>query len=632
MMNRNNNQRVLNRIAKKTLRTKKEFNIITIIAIALTTIMFTTIFTIGFTLLKSAAQYNIGFTLDMQGILICGSAIIAILISGYLIISNIFQTSIQQDIQFYGLIKTIGATKKQIGSIIRRIAFRLCLIGIPLGLIVGYVIGIIVVPMLLVSLGTNITISFNPLIFLGAALFSLTTVFLSTYKSARIAGKVSPIQALKYVEIDSMKKRTSKRTSFKLTPQIMASNNMKKNQKLSVRVILSVTLGLTLMNSFYVLQNSYDADKYVDSFLEHDIAIFSTEDAPEGINHHVIDDLRSHPNVTNIGEVYYVETKEKINEDVKNKLFTYYDNEDNGASIWLENDQDAKIQYQELKNTGMTTVSVYGLSDFTASMGTTYLGEVDVTKFMSGKYVIGYGIANNGEGSVHYNVGDPITLNGEDYELMALVEPPQTLDRQLVTEANKLGISYAVSVNNFHSSYFNGAIAGVFMNTDRQNINADIEKEYPDFHVASKESYYLQFQKQILAQVILGYTLGVIMAVVGILNFINAMLSSIISRKREFAVLESIGMTKKQIKSMLIYEGVNYATIIIMLSLVLASLISMTVIENMVSTSWVAAYKFTLLPFVVIIPLLLGLAYFIPLSCFKNTQSKSLTERLRETT
>ena len=66
------------------------------------------------------------------------AALLLIILTGYLIIYNIFQISVIKDIRFYGLLKTIGTTGKQIKKIIRRQALVLAAIGIPIGLVAGY--------------------------------------------------------------------------------------------------------------------------------------------------------------------------------------------------------------------------------------------------------------------------------------------------------------------------------------------------------------------------------------------------------------------------------------------------------------------------------------------------------------
>lgn len=72
---------------------------------------------------------------------------------------------------------------------------------------------------------------------------------------------------------------------------------------------------------------------------------------------------------------------------------------------------------------------------------------------------------------------------------------------------------------------------------------------------------------------LLGGVLSGVIAVVGTLNFLNAILTGMIARRREFAVLQSVGMTRRQLKRMLVYEGLLYtfAAIVISLILVVAS-------------------------------------------------------------
>ena len=71
------------------------------------------------------------------------------------------------------------------------------------GLLAGFFVGIGLVPVIMKSLGDMVeysTVPANPLIFIGAAIFSLVTVFISTGHPARMAARVSPIEALRYTE------------------------------------------------------------------------------------------------------------------------------------------------------------------------------------------------------------------------------------------------------------------------------------------------------------------------------------------------------------------------------------------------------------------------------------------------
>lgn len=103
-----------------------------------------------------------------------------IIFTGYLIIYNVFQISVAGDIRFYGLLKTIGTTPRQLRRIIRLQALVLSAAGIPIGLVIGWLIGGRLTPVITARLDGVVTLtSGNPLIFAASALFALITVLLS---------------------------------------------------------------------------------------------------------------------------------------------------------------------------------------------------------------------------------------------------------------------------------------------------------------------------------------------------------------------------------------------------------------------------------------------------------------------
>ena len=108
-----------------------------------------------------------------------------------------------ENLQYCLLYTSIGTTPRQLKRIIRQQALLLCLIGIPAGLLLGYGIGAVLVPVVLRStrLDAGITtISTSPVIFLGSMLFALLTVLLSCSKPGKMAAKVSPVEATKYTD------------------------------------------------------------------------------------------------------------------------------------------------------------------------------------------------------------------------------------------------------------------------------------------------------------------------------------------------------------------------------------------------------------------------------------------------
>ena len=233
-----------------------------------------------------------------------------IIFTGYLIIYNIFQISVTGDIRFYGLLKTIGTTPRQLRHIITQEALFLCIIGIPVGLLLGYGIGAVLTPIALETtsiIGTKAAISSSPLIFIGSAVFAIITVFLSCRKPGKMAAKVSPVEAAKYTEGITGKKK--KRHSRGAKVYQMAFANLGRNKKKTILVVVSLTLSVTLLNVLFSLVNGFDMDKYVDRSTCADFIVSSTDyfrynTADEYIGADTIDEIKENTDETVSGSGY----------------------------------------------------------------------------------------------------------------------------------------------------------------------------------------------------------------------------------------------------------------------------------------------------------------------------------------
>jgi len=106
------------------------------------------------------------------------------------------------------------------------------------------------------------------------------------------------------------------------------------------------------------------------------------------------------------------------------------------------------------------------------------------------------------------------------------------------------------------------------------------------------------------------------------------MVTAILSRTREFAMLQSIGMTKRPLRNMLICEGLYVAALTLLAPFRISTLAVGVVIRAMVSGGF-TTFHFTLLPLVICTPILIVFAIIIPYICFKNLEKQSIVERLR---
>lgn len=95
-------------------------------------------------------------------------------------------------------------------------------------------------------------------------------------------------------------------------------------------------------------------------------------------------------------------------------------------------------------------------------------------------------------------------------------------------------------------------------------------------------------------------------------------------------MLQSIGMTSGQLRRTLICEGISYIAISGIISFVLGSLLSWAILTALNNVILFFEYRFQILPFVIMIPLLVLVAVIVPTVAYRNLQKKSVVERLRE--
>ena len=135
------------------------------------------------------------------------------------------------------------------------------------------------------------------------------------------------------------------------------------------------------------------------------------------------------------------------------------------------------------------------------------------------------------------------------------------------------------------------------------------------------------FQRMFL---LMGGVLSFVIGLVGVLNFVNAVLTGILTRRRDFAVLQSVGMTGRQLKIMLVWEGLYYTLGAALLSLALCILAAPVVRPVLEGMFWFFSYHFTVLPALAAVPIFALLGSLLPLAVYGAVAKRSIVERLRE--
>ena len=180
--------------------------------------------------------------------------------------------------------------------------------------------------------------------------------------------------------------------------------------------------------------------------------------------------------------------------------------------------------------------------------------------------------------------------------------------------------------NNLRKYYFNVEDSGI---DEASDLLTDYQQTYASgMSITSRQTMAKQYEDERRSSSVIGYSISIVIALVGVLNFINSMVTAIISRRREFAMIQSIGMTKRQLRKMLTFEGLYYAGITLVISYILSTF-TVGVIVRALTAGGFTTFQFTLLPLIICTPVLLIFAVLLPYLCFRNLEKDSIVERLR---
>ena len=576
-------------------------------------------------------------TVSFSSMLPLVAGIAVIFIAGYLLIYNVFYISIAQDIRFYGMLKTLGTTARQIRKIVYKKAIKLSLMGIPIGLLLGWPIGRLLLPAIVNMLTDDIRVvtTVNPLIFLVAIVFSAITVFISCQKPAILAAKVSPMEALHYIEQTGGRKKD--RRSKRISTVMMAKSNLGRNKKKVTIVTLSFALSIVLLNSVYTYVTSFDFDKFVADFSLTDFTVSDTtvinSYAPyntANVSQDFIREAERLNGLEDIGNVYLWTSKQPLSKHDLTKL--------QELAVSSRDIANELGNYRVRQEHG---VNVYGLDDFPAEYVRVLDGELNMEKWRAGTGVYVTPLRMMSDGSLClYQPGDKICVQQLDgtnkiYDVLAVVDIPKALETPLQVD---MGLDYIFPTNELLGNMVSAdqpAMKTIF-NVDNEyqlatenwlknyTTNTDTALDY-----LSKVTLRQTFDGMINMYRLVGGALCAILALIGILNFINSMMTSILSRYKELAMLQSVGMTGRQVKQMLMIEGIGYSALGLICSLLISIVGSLTVVRMMGAELSYFTWHFTLLPaFLCVIPLVLITA-FVPLVCYNKMAQKTVVERLR---
>ncbi|MDR2163239.1 MAG: ABC transporter permease [Clostridiales Family XIII bacterium] len=566
-------------------------------------------------------------TPGLQSLAAASLILLIIMISGYLLIYNIFYISVIRDIKYYGLLKTIGTTKRQIRHIVNFHALIFCLISIPIGLVLGYLLAGGLFPLLLAmtTLDKDIALAGpTPPAFIAAALLSMITVFISCNSPARIAGRISPIEATRYTGIVLAQVRNTKRhsgTSAKGTYiKRMAFANLFRNRRKTLVALASVSLALILFNIVFTFAHSFDVNKLLEKYMFGDFLVADESYMNAGdsylteahsLTEETVETLAGLDGVTNVAPMYYDHAQGKLQ------------------------DGDAPMPAQ-----------VYGIDGYFLDRleKSVIEGEFNREKFLSGDFAVvvasSVSAPSSAPSQVSLRVGDMVTLDfegepgGAEYEIMAIIDDQsiyaltarffEVPGFAVILPESELELRSGVDI----MSATVIADAGK-ADTLKHEIEAALSGN-PKLDFRSRQDYIAEAENSNRQLSTVGLTLCVVVLLVGILNFFNTTMTNILSRKYEFAILQTIGMTKKQSRDMLTLECMYFVLIAAAIFITIGYAASSFIVRLLTQNAAAYTYSFTILPLLIGFPPLCLIAAVLPRVLYRGISRDSVVERLRE--
>lgn len=567
-----------------------------------------------------------------------------IMISGFLLIYNVFCISVSRDIKRYGMLKTLGTSSKQIHKIITNQALMLSAIGIPSGLILSTLFSIVIVPFALENITgyEAVKASFSPVIYIGASLFSLLTVMISVWKSAKTAGKISPIEALRYNSVStSVTKKTERKTNGKVRVANIAWRNIFRNKKQTLLVVISLFIGCVTLLCINTFLDSITVEAYAQKYIKHDFVLENEMPIEDEFSDEFIDKLKNINGIKSFDISYAsfapIEFDENALDPILKNAFVNGGGDLNNMESYnnfLATMRDESIigQYGSWVQTIDTSV--------VEKYNKTHENKVNIEDFKNGTAVIML-MLEDGSG-----IGaTPTFCDDSGNKLKTEIAGVISLNE---VESNSLpgGGSYIMgmpaviyaSENFFKQLECNENIFTIAIDIDdslEKEITAEIEElcnslRGATYHLYAKTDIIESFKENQMAERIIGNSVSILFLAIGILNFINLMMTSIFSRKYEFAVMQSIGITNKQMRKLITVEGLYHAIMTAALILTVGNVFVYIVAKLMPAVADFAVFKYPIVPLILLLSCIFIICISVPFMVYRLSSKATITERLRD--
>lgn len=552
-----------------------------------------------------------------------GIAGLVVMLATVLVIYNIFYISIKERITQFGMLSALGATRKQIKRVIFKEGLILSFIGIPGGVVLGHLLTLFIIP--LIPLNVKLTLETSPYIVVLSGFISLVTVIISLRKPSKIASKVSPIEAIRYSGVELNSKKKERKAKGIITLRRLAYLNLWRSKKRTIITIVSMSLTGILFILFFSMFSSIKnrPDTYVTSDFEltsANLSLHGRDDGSDPLNKDVLDKVKAIKGIEKVSilkhkQLYTIDEKilNKFNKELKGSdresipeiNCNFFGFDDSMLDELKKNLLQGEISKENLKNKDEVVMVNYNKDNHTngnpLKVGDkVILEDKNENNSIKREFTIAAIVSYNTRWLGYTAVGPQFIIHEAAYSK--------------VFNDNRIG-KICIDINN--ESY--KSVKKSLESISKENDNAIFfdRKDY-------KAKQDLELKGMGLACVSLISIIGLI----GILNSINTMFTSIMSRKKEFGMMEAVGLSSTQLRKLLQIEGLYYSGISIIISVILGISLSYVLYLNM-EFAKSSGYKLPFIPVILVAMAFICIQGFITYIGERSMRKESVIDRVR---
>ena len=572
-----------------------------------------------------------GRQMSLRDIVLALVVILFFMLDGFLIIYNINAISVTKDVQFYGLLKTLGISPRQLKRVIYYRMGRVLVLALPVGLLLGCVMTQWIVPLLLGDLLEGFTqADFHWTIPVVSALFSCGMIFVSFSLTARKVLSISPMAALRYTE-EGIKGQTSRSTDHATLPWMGLKNAFRHPVKAFFVIGTYLLSSVTFLLCMTVL-NGLSVDEYVNFNTAHDIVLYNhmsrasfSPQEEQSFTSEIMTQLRQMEGVETFGITKVVPIYEQYSEEVYGDWYQIKSDfekasgmEPTDPQVWI--DSPGAAFWSLLVGVDSDVIDAYNQSAESP---------VDMDAFEHGEFLLTTEMNGNG-----LHQGDMMTFfvmdTDQEFQLPIGGQIPLERDGMNGGAAPWLVVSNKV-IDRYRPDAIIYSIKIDSAPAYEQSILDQVKsltEHTPAISRTSKIelSESLAEAKSSLSR--LSAFLTIVLFSIGILNFINTMSANILNRQKEFAAMESVGATRRQVRRMIVWEGFWYFASTMFLSLTVGSAADILLFAAIQSSLGFGAFHYPAVPFALYMLLALALCGAIPAAIYQKTGNSSIVQRL----